>query len=156
MNTEPKPNDRPVQQENFQQSKDRDVVQLFTFVRTVLVLAVFLSIGFLLWTAHMISKATDELTIASTSAEALPPAEGPGASTIRPDIFRVTSISQGEPRIAIVNGQRVGPGDSVRVQTKNGLIAARVTKIADDEVEIKFAGETIPLELSPATTPAAP
>ena len=129
-------------------------MRLFTFVQTVLFLGVFLSVGFLCWTAHVINNATDQPTIASTSAEAAPPAEGPGTSMIRPDTFRVTSISPGEPRIAIVNGQRVSQGDSVRVQTANGLIAARVTKIADDEVEIKFAGEYIPLTLSPAPTSA--
>jgi hypothetical protein len=155
MNSPLKPNDPPLEQENFAQTEDKDVARLFTCVRVVYLLAVFVSIGFLGWTAHVINNGTDQISIASTSAEPSAPAEGPAASIIHPDTLRVTSISSAEPRVAIVNGQRVSEGNSVRVPTPYGTVAARVTKIADDEVEIKFAGEIIPLRLDTATTPVA-
>src|ERR1043166_5425293 len=101
------------------QSEDKDVPRLFTFVRTALLLAALMSVGFLWWTAQVIRHATDEMSVASTiSSEPSLPAEGPGTQTNFnwTKGFHVTAISLDTPPVAMISGQWVTEGESITVK----------------------------------------
>ena len=70
---------------------------------------------------------------------------------ISADQMRVTAISLGQPRLAVINDQQVGEGDYVNLQapTSRSQIKLRVRKIADGAVELSDGAQTIVRRLSP-------
>jgi hypothetical protein len=66
------------------------------------------------------------------------------------DLIQVTSIALGHPRLAVVNGKRVGEGDTVTVHTPVRSIAVtlRVLEISDRQVKLSDGMQTIIAHLS--------
>lgn len=59
--------------------------------------------------------------------------------------IRVTAISLGHPRLAVINNQHVGEGDfvSVHAPTVRVQVKLRVTKIGDGRIELSDGTQTI-------------
>jgi hypothetical protein len=81
--------------------------------------------------------------------------EGPAKSTpvtvqITPEHFRVTAISLGHPRLAVINRQQVAEGDWIEVATTAGRVGVKlqIIKIADGNIELTVGEHviTVPLE----------
>lgn len=71
---------------------------------------------------------------------------------IPPDAIRVTAISLGHPRLAVLNGTSVAEGDSVQVRTPGSgvVVKLRVASIADGRVDLRNGKQLICARLSPA------
>jgi len=87
----------------------------------------------------------DERTAAAIQPDKLPP-----LVPVMPDMLEVTSIAMGDPRLAIVNGKRLGEGDSLLVKTRLGAVSLRVVSIEDGLVRFRHGGETIDVKLRAA------
>lgn len=70
------------------------------------------------------------------------------------DLFHVTAISLGHPRLAVINGQQVGEGDRLTVHAPTRAVAVnlRVTKIGDGRIELSYGQEAITVRLSSPRT----
>jgi hypothetical protein len=75
---------------------------------------------------------------------------------IRAEQIRVTAISLGQPRLAVINDQQVGEGDFVKIDTPTaGIeIKLRVTTIGDGRVELTDGKQSIVTLLSPSSPQA--
>lgn len=62
-------------------------------------------------------------------------------------MLRVSSISLGLVRFAIVNGGRVGEGDSLELKTDSGPVTVHVAGIEDGIVHFKSCGQRIDVKL---------
>ena len=86
-----------------------------------------------------------------------PPAEEtpePSVSiTVTPDMFHVTSIALGQPRLAIINGQPTTEGQSVNITTVDGTATLSVVSIGDGVVSLKYGSATISAKLSASVFP---
>lgn len=87
-------------------------------------------------------------SVSSSAHEVAPPA--PIMVQIRAENIRVSAISLGHPRMAVINDQQVGEGDfvNVRAPTARFQIKLRVTRIADGLVELNDGTQTIVIRLS--------
>jgi hypothetical protein len=67
------------------------------------------------------------------------------------DSIRVSAISLGLQRLAIINGQLVGEGEDIVIRTAAGPIALtlRVEKISDRKVELRSGTQVITARLEP-------
>jgi hypothetical protein len=74
---------------------------------------------------------------------------------VSPDMFHVTSIALGNPRLTIVNGKRLAEEDWLVVKTPVGEASVRVISIMDGMVRFKHGGETIdaPLQIIQSPPP---
>jgi hypothetical protein len=70
------------------------------------------------------------------------------------DLIQVTSIALGHPRLAVVNGKRVGEGDYITVHTpvRSIAITLRVLEISDRQVKLSDGTQTITVHLTLAPT----
>jgi hypothetical protein len=57
---------------------------------------------------------------------------------LSPEMVRVTAISLGHPRLAVINGQTLSEGESVTVSKSNDAVALtlRVVKISDGRIDL--------------------
>ena len=78
--------------------------------------------------------------------KAVPPAP---VVKINPDAIRVTAISLGKPRLAIVNGKQLGEGDEVIAAATR----LRIVKISDGDVELSSGAQVV---LAQLTAPKLP
>jgi hypothetical protein len=62
---------------------------------------------------------------------------------ISSDMLKVSSIALGSNPVAIVNGMSVTEGETVQVQTTNGVATVQVTHIQDGLVQFKYGDQTI-------------
>lgn len=94
----------------------------------------------------LVSAATARLQ-ASPHVQATPP---PIVAQIEADMVRVTAISLGHPRIAIINGKQVAEGDAVIVHVPNYSveITLRVLKISDGRIELSDGTQTFSVQLT--------
>ena len=97
-----------------------------------------------------------ERQLLAVSTHSISPPE-PIIVKISADLIHVTAISLGHPRLAIINGQRVGEGESIMIHTPAASIAVslRVLKIADGTIELSDGTQVIKarIELLPASKP---
>lgn len=96
-------------------------------------------------------------TVTSSKHEASPPA--PIIVQISSDQIRVTAISLGHPRLAVINEQQVGEGDFVKVHapTVRTETKLQVMKIADGQIDLSDGSQTIVARLTiPAKQTARP
>ena len=85
------------------------------------------------------------------------PLEGRGALIpLNPELFHVTSIALGNPRLAIVNGKRLAEQEWLVVKTPLGEASVRVLSIQDGFVRLKHGGETIDARLQLASVSPSP
>ena len=100
--------------------------------------------------------AEEQLKLLAVSTQSISPPE-PIVVRISADLIHVSAISLGHPRLAIINGQRVGEGEKITIHTPAASIAVslRVLKISDGNIELSDGTQVIRarLELSPATKP---
>ncbi|MEY2579259.1 MAG: hypothetical protein QOI49_2083 [Verrucomicrobiota bacterium] len=100
--------------------------------------------------------AEEERQLLAVSTHSISPPE-PIIVKISADLIRVTAISLGHPRLAIINGQRVGEGEYIMIHTPAASIAVslRVLKIADGNIELSDGTQVIKarLELLPTSKP---
>lgn len=77
------------------------------------------------------------------------PMPSPIVVQLTPELFRVTAISLGHPRLAVINGQQVGEGDNLVVHTPTANIAVRisVSKIRDGAIELTDGSRKIAVPL---------
>ena len=67
---------------------------------------------------------------------------------ITEDMFHVTSIALGQPRLAVVNGIALGEGESLTIVAGNHIASVRVSGIADGTVTLKVGSQTLSAKLS--------
>ena len=97
-------------------------------------------------TPKLVNSATQTVT-ASTQPETTP---APIIVHLTEDLFHVTAISLGHPRLAVINGQQVGEGDRFTVRAPNRAVAVslRVVKIGDGRIDLTYGQEAISVRLS--------
>ncbi len=68
---------------------------------------------------------------------------------LSPEMFKVTAISLGHPRLAVINRQQVAEGDWIDVYTPNARVSVklRVIKIADGEIEFTIGNQVLRVPL---------
>ena len=64
------------------------------------------------------------------------------------DVLHVSAIALGKIRLAMVNGEALREGDSLRVKTPAGEAVLRVTQIEDGTVRFKYGAQTIDVRIS--------
>jgi hypothetical protein len=95
---------------------------------------------------RLISVGTHMLSVSSHPSN--PPA--PIVVQLNADLIQVTSIALGHPRLAVVNGKRVGEGDFITVHTpvRSIAITLRVLEISDRQVKLSDGTQTITVHLT--------
>ena len=65
------------------------------------------------------------------------------------DLIRVTAISMGHPRLAIINGQQVSEGEKITIHapTASVAITLQVVKIGDGHIELSDGSQIIKARL---------
>lgn len=76
------------------------------------------------------------------------PGEPEAPFLITEDMFHVTSIALGRPRLAVVNGVALGEGERFTIVAGNHIAAVSVTDIADGAVTLKAGSQTLLAKLS--------
>ena len=75
-------------------------------------------------------------------------------SNISADQIHVSAISLGDPRMAIINGQLVGEGETITLHPAgaSAAVSLRLRRISDGEIELSDGAQVIKarLELAPA------
>lgn len=84
---------------------------------------------------------------------ATPPPLWPSRATsieVTPDMLKVSAISLGHPRLAVINHQQVAEGDWVTVQTANARVAVKlhIIKILDGRIELNVGNQTITVPIT--------
>jgi hypothetical protein len=136
--------------------------KLLSFVGSLILITIAFSVGFsyllekrwLRQAATKESSATgDALAEASASA---PPTATPALFPLNPEALHVTAIALGHTHLAIVNGKRLGEGDTLTVKTSAGVATVRVEKIEDGVVLFAYGTGSIEAKLSPTGTKKPP
>jgi hypothetical protein len=89
------------------------------------------------------------------------PKEPPAAHRVQvtQDLLRVTAISLGHPRLAVINGTQVAEGDFITVQStaaRSVTINLRVLKIGDGRIDLTDGTQVIQAHLAiPGARPLA-
>ena len=97
-----------------------------------------------------------ETEAVSTAAR---PTEPPSVLSVQlsEEVLRVTAISLGHPRLAVINGTQVAEGDFVAVQSPSArsvTVKLRVLKIGDGRVDLTDGTQTIQTHLAiPGVSP---
>ena len=131
----------------------------FSFVASVLLIAIAFSVGlsYLLekrWLSHS-AAAPAAATLAPAQPEA--PGEGPtGIQPLSPEMFHVTAGSPGSNSFVILNGQKMGEGESAVVSTSAGPVTVRVEKIEGSVVHLVYGSERIDVQVNPAVAQGNP
>ncbi len=131
----------------------------FSFVVSVLLIALAFSIGL----SYLLEKQWLSRSAAAPAAAALGPAEpeapGEGPSAILPltaEMLHATAGSPGPNPFVIVNGQKIGEGESAKVPTSSGPITVRVEKIEEGVVHFIYGSERIAVKVNPAVVQGNP
>jgi hypothetical protein len=106
-------------------------------------------------TPVMLAASTNSV---SSSEEPLA-APAPITVQISADHIRVSAISLGHPRLAVINGQQVSEGDFVTVHTPTVRVEVKlkVARIADGEIHLSDGSQTMVVRLSvPERNPKSP
>jgi hypothetical protein len=87
-------------------------------------------------------------TVSASAHEVVTPA--PIVIQIDSKLIRVTAISLGHPRLAVINGQTVSEGDYVKVRSVNPtvMVSLRVIRIGDGRIELSDGAQTITTQLA--------
>ena len=113
----------------------------------IVVGAAILSILGITYTRHQSQKRQREAGVrAAVTTPNISPAESPFLpASILTSQIRVSAISLGEPRLAIVNGKQVTEGENITVSIPGRLTTARlrVVKIADGRVDLSDGTQLI-------------
>lgn len=85
-------------------------------------------------TSNLVQATTHSLTASPTSA-ATP---APITVQINADMLRVTAISLGNPRLALINGKQVAEGDVIvlHTPTRSVAVSLQVLKISDGRIDL--------------------
>lgn len=93
--------------------------------------------------AEMRSRGVDSL-----SSQHITPTPVPIMVQIDTSQIRVSAISLGEPRLAIINGKQVLEGESITLQATPAItVNLRVVKIADGQVNLTDGNQVITVRL---------
>lgn len=87
-------------------------------------------------------------SVSSSASESATPA--PIVVQIAAEHIRVTAISLGHPRLAVINGQQVGEGDFVKIRapTVRVEVKLQVVKIADGRIDLSDGTQIITARLA--------
>ncbi len=68
---------------------------------------------------------------------------------ITPEMFRVSAISLGHPKLAVINRQQVAEGDWIEVKTPTASVAVKlhVIKIVDGAIQIEVGNQVLTVEM---------
>lgn len=74
---------------------------------------------------------------------------------ISADLIRVSAISMGHPRLAIINGQLVTEGEKITIQAPaaSGAVSLQVVKISDGQIELSDGLQIIKARLELGRSP---
>jgi hypothetical protein len=117
--------------------------------RIILVFFISLPIALFLWGSSYLIKwahreiGSPEPAVATT---AQPPAPAP-ALVVTADMLHISSISLGKVRLAVVNGEQLKEGDSLKVKTPGGDATVFVTQIKDGIVRFNFRRRAIEVRM---------
>jgi hypothetical protein len=123
----------------------------------IVVGAAILSILGITYTRHQSHKRQREagaraaaITMPNTS-----PTESPVPPAILISQIRVSAISLGEPRLAIVNGKQVTEGESITISIPGRLTTARlrIVKITDGRIDLSDGNQAITARLETSRDP---
>lgn len=127
------------------------------FLGLVLGAALIYTVG-VLYGRHQAARRhlEEKRKLVEVSTHSISPPE-PVLVKISADLIRVTAISLGHPRLAIINGQQLGEGERITIHTPTANIAVtlRVLKISDGRIELSDGTQVITarLELPPPAHP---
>jgi len=121
----------------------------FTLGRVGLIGAIVLFVLFLVGSGHLIKQLHREAGVSETPAPSAVETAAPSpTSWITADMLRVTSISLGDIRLAVVNGKRLAEGDSLDLKTPAGVVTVRVMSIEDGVVHFVYKDQTLDAKLT--------
>jgi len=116
----------------------------------------FVMIG-IVWGRHRSEARTESgarqlvpaTTLSLSSAQHPEAAPAPITVQIRADLIRVTAISLGHPRLAIINGHQVAEGEMVTLHTPTASVAVtlKVVKIGDGRIDLSDGTQIITARL---------
>ncbi len=93
----------------------------------------------------LVAASTD--SVSSSAFESATPA--PIVVQIAAEHIRVTAISLGHPRLAVINGQQVGEGDFVKIRAPTRVeVQLQIVKIADGRIELSDGTQIISARLA--------
>jgi hypothetical protein len=69
---------------------------------------------------------------------------------ITAEMLHVSAIALGHVPVAVINGAMATEGDSLKMQTPDGIATLRVTRIRDGVVQLKYGDQTISVNLQEA------
>ena len=81
----------------------------------------------------------------------IPQPEPEAPFLITEDMFHVTSIALGQPRLAVVNGVALSEGECLTIVAGNHIAGVRVIDIADGAVTLKVGSQTLSAKLGQST-----
>jgi len=97
-----------------------------------------------------------EAALPSVAASIAPAVEKAATETLLPitaDMLHVTSIALGKVPLTVVNGQRLGAGDSLTLKTPQGVAILELVSIEDGVVRFKYGSQMVEAKLSLAIPP---
>jgi hypothetical protein len=89
--------------------------------------------------------------VPSVAASIAPAVEKAVTETLLPvtaDMLHVTSIALGKVPLTVVNGQRLGAGESLTLKTPQGVAILELVSIEDGMVRFKYGSQMIEAKLS--------
>lgn len=159
QSTRPLPRPESPKVESVPTKKEtRDPFMTSSVGRISLIIGIGLSIALFVWASgYVIRWAHGEIglpepaTVASTESAA-----GTPALIVTADMLHVTSIALGKVRLAVVNGEELNEGDSLKVKTPAGDTMVCVTRIRDGIVRFGYRGRIIDAHMSTSLVRKAP
>jgi hypothetical protein len=122
----------------------------FNLGRISLIIGIGLSITLFVWASgYVIREAYREIGVpepATTTHTESP--VGTPVLLVTADMLHVSSIALGKVRLAVVNGQELIEGDSLKVKTPAGDAMVCATRIKDGIVRFEYRGRTIDAHMS--------
>jgi hypothetical protein len=118
--------------------------------RIGLIIGIALSIGLFVWASgYVIQWAHSEIGSPEPAiATSVQPPGGTPALLVTADMLHVSSIALGKVRLAVVNGEELIEGDSLKVKTPAGDAMVCATRIKDGIVRFVYRGRTIDAHMS--------
>jgi hypothetical protein len=128
-----------------------------TFIGSLILITIAFSVGFSYLLQHRAAVRNASSVSRDDATTAAPEPEAPvnPAIVLQEDMFRVTAIAMGEAPLAIVNGKRVGAGESLVVNTPEGPAKVRITKIEDGLVRFAYGQQHVEAKV-PSTVAQKP
>ncbi|MFN2509611.1 MAG: hypothetical protein ABR589_12670 [Chthoniobacterales bacterium] len=101
-------------------------------------------------------ESASSTAILAPSVAQLPVAPVAPTVPVGPELLRTTSISLGQPRLAVINGKALTEGESLTVKTAGGIaVDLRVVRITDGQVELANGSQIVTSRLSMEGAPSA-